>query len=140
VEETGLGCELSPFSEVLFQNVANPLGIRLNAASAHSLFGRSLKPDFYYVYGSLELALRSETWKSLELCGSCLQASRRRKRTRARSGQQEPSGDAPNPTPLVVAGSEFRLPARRVDQRRAERCPPMLVARGLSNLPKGVDG
>jgi len=46
VEETGLGCELSPFSEVLFQNAANPLGVRLNGASAHSLFGRSSKLDF----------------------------------------------------------------------------------------------
>ena len=59
------GFELSLFPEVLFQNAANPLGIRLIAASALSLFGRSSKPGFHYVYGSLELPPRSETWNLL---------------------------------------------------------------------------
>ena len=112
MEETGLGCELSPFPQVLFQNAANPLGIRLIAASAHSPFVWSSKPDFYYVYGSLELSPRSEMGKSLELFDSRLQLSRRRKKTRARLGPQEPSGDVPNLTPSVVAGSEIDGPIK----------------------------
>jgi hypothetical protein len=47
---------------------------------------RSSKPDFHYVHGSLELALRSEMRKSLELFGSRFWASQRRKKTCARLG------------------------------------------------------
>ena len=65
VEQTGLGCELSPFPEVLFQNSANPLAARLCDAPVHSRFARSSKPDFRYVYGSLELSSRSEMCNGL---------------------------------------------------------------------------
>ena len=46
VEETGLGCELSPFSEVFFQRPANPLETWTCDAPGQSPFSRVRNRSF----------------------------------------------------------------------------------------------